>query len=225
MKSKAGLVAKLRMRQKRFMARSSLMGTCGMAGRTVAKKMRYRYRLVRKYIHDQPSCAETLGCGWMLLVGKQANVPERGVCRPLPTSAVTHISIRSDMNTDACVISRSPLTVLTNVIILTPCASSIVTALVLGSMALAVTGTEGTAVHSHILFTGLLWMRKVQVVEKGSRVLVMSITLGFSLGELGEGGGAAGESKTRNASHVNAKQLVITLGCRACWPEVQIFAW
>lgn len=84
---------------------------------------------------------------------------------------------------------------LTNVIILTPCASSIVTALVLGSMALAVTGTEGTAVHSHILFTGLLWMRKVQVVEKGSRVLLMSITLGFSLGVccVCGGGGGRGE--------------------------------
>jgi hypothetical protein len=43
------------------------------------------------------------------------------------------------------------------------------------------------------LFTGLLWMRKVQVVEKGSRVLLMSITLGFSLGELGEGGSSRGK--------------------------------
>jgi hypothetical protein len=33
-----------------------------------------------------------------------------------------------------------------------------VTALVLGSMALAVTGTLGTAVHSHSLDTGLLWI-------------------------------------------------------------------
>jgi hypothetical protein len=33
-----------------------------------------------------------------------------------------------------------------------------VTALVLGNMALAVTGTLGTAVHSHSLDTGLLWI-------------------------------------------------------------------
>eukprot|EP00878_Enallax_costatus_P046603 GHUV01056818.1.p2 GENE.GHUV01056818.1~~GHUV01056818.1.p2 ORF type:complete len:102 (+),score=16.32 GHUV01056818.1:879-1184(+) len=47
-------------------------------------------------------------------------------------------------------------TVLTKVIIFTPCASSMLTALVLGSMALASTGTDGTDVHSHILFMGLL---------------------------------------------------------------------
>lgn len=47
---------------------------------------------------------------------------------------------------------------LTKVIILTPCASSMVTADVEGSIALAVTGTEGTAVHSHSLLTGLLWI-------------------------------------------------------------------
>jgi hypothetical protein len=33
-----------------------------------------------------------------------------------------------------------------------------VTLLLLGSMARAFTGTLGTAVHSHILFTGLLWI-------------------------------------------------------------------
>lgn len=47
-------------------------------------------------------------------------------------------------------------TVLTNVIMLTPLPSWMVMALLLGSMALAFTGTDSTAVHSHILFTGLL---------------------------------------------------------------------
>lgn len=50
---------------------------------------------------------------------------------------------------------RSP-TVLTNVIMLTPWARVILTALVEGSIARASTGTEGTAVHSHSLLTGLL---------------------------------------------------------------------
>jgi hypothetical protein len=49
-------------------------------------------------------------------------------------------------------------TVLTNVIIDTPAPSVIVIALLLGSIALAVTGTDSTAVHSHSLDTGLLWM-------------------------------------------------------------------
>jgi hypothetical protein len=53
-------------------------------------------------------------------------------------------------------------TVLTKVIIFTPLPSWMVMALLLGSMALAVTGTLSTAVQSHILFTGLLWMLQQQ---------------------------------------------------------------
>lgn len=57
-----------------------------------------------------------------------------------------------------CAADRRHPTVLTNVIMLTPRASWMVTALVDGSIADALTGTDGTAVHSHSLFTGLLWM-------------------------------------------------------------------
>jgi hypothetical protein len=53
-------------------------------------------------------------------------------------------------------------TVLTKVIMRTPLPSCMVMALLLGSMALAVTGTLSTAVQSHILFTGLLWMLQRQ---------------------------------------------------------------
>jgi hypothetical protein len=49
-------------------------------------------------------------------------------------------------------------TVLTKVIMRTPPPNWMVIALLLGSMALALTGTLSTAVQSHILFTGLLWM-------------------------------------------------------------------
>lgn len=49
-------------------------------------------------------------------------------------------------------------TVLTKVIIFTPAPSWIVMADDEGSMALACTGTDCTAVHSHSLLTGLLWM-------------------------------------------------------------------
>jgi hypothetical protein len=61
-------------------------------------------------------------------------------------------------------------TVLTKVIMRTPPPSWMVMALLLGSMALAVTGTLSTAVQSHILFTGLLWMLrqiKQQVWQQG----------------------------------------------------------
>jgi hypothetical protein len=47
-----------------------------------------------------------------------------------------------------------------------------VTALVLGSMALAVTGTLGTAVHSHSLDTGLLW---ILCEKEGARGAVMGV--------------------------------------------------
>lgn len=50
-------------------------------------------------------------------------------------------------------------TVLTKVIMLTPCASSMVTALVEGSMARAVTGTlSPVLVQAHMEFMGLLWI-------------------------------------------------------------------
>jgi hypothetical protein len=41
-----------------------------------------------------------------------------------------------------------------------------VTLLLLGSMARALTGTLGTAVHSHILFTGLLWILQKADVQR-----------------------------------------------------------
>ena len=48
---------------------------------------------------------------------------------------------------------------MTNVIMDTPCASSMVTALVEGSIAAALTGTlSPVLVHSHSLFMGLLWI-------------------------------------------------------------------
>jgi hypothetical protein len=56
-------------------------------------------------------------------------------------------------------------TVLTNVIMRTPAPSWIVMADEDGSMALATTGTDSTAVHSHSLLTGLLWMLQA---KKGS---------------------------------------------------------
>lgn len=49
-------------------------------------------------------------------------------------------------------------TVLTNVIMRTPAPSWMVMAEEEGSIAFAVTGTDSTAVHSHSLLTGLLWM-------------------------------------------------------------------
>lgn len=49
-------------------------------------------------------------------------------------------------------------TVLTKVIMRTPAPSWMVMADEDGSMALAFTGTDSTAVHSHSLLTGLLWM-------------------------------------------------------------------
>jgi hypothetical protein len=45
-----------------------------------------------------------------------------------------------------------------------------VTLLLLGSMARALTGTLGTAVHSHILFTGLLWILQVHMYSAHTRV-------------------------------------------------------
>ena len=47
---------------------------------------------------------------------------------------------------------------LTNVIMLTPAPRVMVTALVEGSIALAVTGTDGTAVHCHSGLGGWLWI-------------------------------------------------------------------
>lgn len=49
-------------------------------------------------------------------------------------------------------------TVFTKVIMRTPAPSWMVIADDDGSMALATTGTDSTAVHSHSLLTGLLWM-------------------------------------------------------------------
>lgn len=58
-------------------------------------------------------------------------------------------------------------TVLTNVIIDTPAPSWIVMADEEGSIALAVTGTDSTAVNSHSLLTGLLWMLQRRKEEDG----------------------------------------------------------
>jgi hypothetical protein len=94
-------------------------------------------------------------------------------------------------------------TVLTKVIMLTPPPSWMVMALLLGSIARAVTGTDSTAVHSHSLLTGLLWMLRV-----GRQGVACSRFAEFQVGCWAyEGGlekkGATEESNARVDSFMN----------------------
>jgi hypothetical protein len=161
MPSKAGHVAKLRMRQKRLTARSALMGTLGGEARRVGGAGAEGGRGGHSSSGLQGRGASGQGQG----VGIGSGQERAGAGEGLGSAAGAAGNLQTQEQQESLAPRGStgappkgPHTVLTKVIIDTPWASVMVTALVDGSMARAVTGTDGTAVHCHSGLAGLLWI-------------------------------------------------------------------
>lgn len=87
--------------------------------------------------------------------------------------------------------------------------------LVLGSMARAVTGTESTAVHSHSLLTGLLWILRAQSCIIDQRGWVGGCVCGKG------GGGGKTNCLDSGKSSCSCPPSQATSMCRAGWQEHQ----